>query len=122
MFTTASENGLKNLEITWKQLGNSLQSAKQCEEIPMNKGYWALCEIESSLSHKVEELLREKNRLLAIRAEQLRHGYDVPSYTDGLDIRISTLQEILIMVANRRNSLAEQEIENLKKQMENSEE
>ena len=48
----------------------------------MNKGYWALCEIESSLIHKVEELLREKNR---------------------------------------RNSLAEQEIEHLKKQMENSE-
>lgn len=120
MVTTASENGLKNLEITWKRLGNSLQSAKQREEIPMNKGYWALCEIESSLSHKVEELLREKNRLLTLRMEQLRHGYDVPSYTDGLDIRISTLQEILIMVANRRNSLAEQEIENLKKQMENS--
>ena len=87
----------------------------------MNKGYWALCEIESSLIHKVEELLREKNRLLAIRVEQLRHGYDVPSYTDGIDIRISTIQEILIMVANRRNSLAEQEIEHLKKQMENSE-
>lgn len=75
----------------------------------MNKGYMALCEIESSIIHKIEELLREKNRLLAIRMEQLRHGYDVPSYTDGLDIRISTLQEILIMVANRRNNLAEQE-------------
>lgn len=99
----------EKLEKTCKQLGNSLQSAKQYEEIPMNKGYWALCEIESSLSHKVEELLREKNRLLTLRMEQLRHGYDVPSYTDGLDIRISTIQEILIMVANRRNNLAEQE-------------
>ena len=87
----------------------------------MDKGYWALCEIESSLSHKVEELLREKNRLLAIRMEQLRHGYDVPSYTDAIDIRISTIQEILIMVANKRNSLEEQEIEHLKKQVENSE-
>jgi hypothetical protein len=110
MFTTASENGLKS----WKNL------AKQSEDIPMNKGYWALCEIESSLSHKVEELLREKNRLLAIRVEQLRHGYDVPSYTDGLDIRISTIHEILTMVKEQRNNLAEQEIENLKKQMENS--
>lgn len=99
----------KKVEKTWKRLGNSLQSAKQSEEIPMNKGYWALCEIESSLSHKVEELLREKNRLLTIRMEQLRHGYDVPSYTDGLDIRIETIQEILIMVANKRNNLAEQE-------------
>lgn len=87
----------------------------------MNKGYWALCEIESSLIHKVEELLREKNRLLTLRMEQLRHGYDVPCYTDIIDVRISTIQEILIMVANRRNSLAEQEIEHLKKQMENSE-
>lgn len=75
----------------------------------MNKGYMALCEIESSLIHKVEELLREKHRLLVIRTEQLRHGYDVPSYTDGIDIRISTIQEILIMVANQRNNLAEQE-------------
>ena len=80
----------------------------------MNKGYWALCEIESSLSHKVEELLREKNRLLTLRIEQLRHGYDVPSYTDGIDIRISTIQEILTMVKEQRNNL-------LKKQMENSE-
>ena len=82
---------------TWKKL------EKQCEEISMDKGYWALCEIESSLSHKVEELL------LAIRVEQLRHGYDVPSYTDGIDIRISTIQEILTMVKEQRNNLAEQE-------------
>ena len=81
----------------------------------MNKGYWALCEIESSLIHKVEERLREKNRLLTLRVEQLRHGYDVPSYTDGIDIRISTIQEILTMVKEHRNNL-------LKKQMENSEE
>ena len=105
----SKQKRVKNLEKTWKQLENSLQSTKQYEEIPMNKGYWALCEIESSLSHKVEELLREKNRLLAIRMEQLRHGYDVPSYTDGLDIRISTMQEILIMVKEQRNNLAEQE-------------
>lgn len=75
----------------------------------MNKGYMALCEIESSLIHKIEELLREKNRLITIRMEQLAHGHDVPSYTDGLDIRISTIQEILITVANKRNNLAEQE-------------
>lgn len=87
----------------------------------MNKGYWALCEIETSLVHKVEELLREKNRLLTLRMEQLRHGYDVPCYTDIIDIRISTIQEILTMVKEQRNSLVKQQIEHLKKQMENSE-
>lgn len=75
----------------------------------MNKGYWALCEIESSLIHKIEDLLREKNRLLTIRMEQLAHEYDVPFNTDSIDLRIETIQEILIMVKEHRNNLAEQE-------------
>lgn len=75
----------------------------------MNKGYIALCEIESSLIHKIEELLREKDRLLTIRMEQLAHGHDVPSNTDSIDLRVETIQEILIMVKEQRNNLAEQE-------------
>lgn len=75
----------------------------------MNKGYWALCEIESCLSHKIEELLREKDRLLTIRMEQLAHEYDVSFNTDSIDLRVETIQEILIMVKEQRNNLCEQE-------------